>query len=836
MPWHGGLAPAGRGGEGVIGDEGAAGMTVREARLAALAKMRQRREEGGPTRATMPIEPWRLVSRRFSATGLGEAETLFAVANGYMGMRGTHDEGLPSHDPAFFLNGFHETWPIPYGESAFGFATTGQTIVSAPDGSVIRLYVDEEPLVLSESRLLAYERVLDMRAGLLERSVRFRTVRGAVVELKSQRLVSLHWRHLAAICYEVTLISGAAELAIASELVTHLPRPKEGSDDPRVGVRMTDSALEPVAQTCDDTRVVLELRTRSSGMGLACGMEHAIDTQLSYSLDSSVEEDEGRVVFFLDAEPGIPARVTKLLGYHHAEHAASGDLRRRVARTLDRAANDGFARIAEIQRERLDAFWEHSDIAIEGPGDIQQAVRFNLFQLRQASARVEGHGIAAKGLTGRGYEGQYFWDTEIYVLPCLTYTQPHVARRLLHFRYEMLDAARRRAKQLGHRGALFPWRTISGEEASAYYAAGTAQYHINAAISYAVRQFVRVTGDEEFLAREGVEILVETARFWSDLGFFSQRRDGKFCIQGVTGPDEYSAVVDNNAYTNLMARENLSGAVECLQLLQETDPEAHATLVGRLKIAPSEPEEWSRAAANMFVPYDERTGVLLQDEHFLNRKPWDFDGTPVEKYPLLLHYHPLNIYRHQVIKQTDVVLATFLAGNQFSLDEKRRVFEYYDPLTTADSSLSSCVQSVMASEVGDIEAAYEYFLISAAIDLANLAGNVGDGIHVASCGGVWMALVNGFAGLRDIEGHDLRFAPRLPVDWKSMIFRVIARGSRLEVEMTPDATTYRLLDGRPLSLISDGKHFTVTLDAPVKLPVVADVGDAPGPDLRLVAD
>ena len=798
-------------------------MTVREARLAALARMRERRSAAGPMQAAMPIDPWRLVSRRFSSEGFGESETMFAVANGYMGMRGTHDEGVPSNDPAYFVNGFHETWPIPYGEAAFGFATTGQTIVSAPDGSVMRLYVDEEPLVLSESRLLSYERMLDMRAGLLERSVTFRTARGAVVSLKSRRLVSLHWRHLAAISYEVTLVSGQAELAIASELVTHLPRPK-GSDDPRVGVRMTDSALEPITQTCDGTRIVLELRTRSSAIGLACGMEHHIDTQLRHSVESSVEEDEGRVVFFLDAEPGIPANVTKLLGYHHADHASAGDLVRRVNRTLDRADGDGFERIAQIQRERLDAFWEQSDIAIEGPGDIQQAVRFNLFQVRQASARVEGHGIAAKGLTGRGYEGQYFWDTEIYVLPCLTYTQPHVARRLLRFRYEMLGAARRRAQQLGHRGALFPWRTISGEEASAYYAAGTAQYHINAAISYAVRQFVRVTGDQEFLAREGTEILVETARFWADLGFFSPRRDGQFCIQGVTGPDEYSAVVDNNAYTNLMARENLSAAAECLQLLQDTDPEAHARLVSRLKIGAHEPVEWVRAAEQMFVPYDERAGVLLQDEHFLNRKPWDFEGTPLENYPLLLHYHPLNIYRHQVIKQTDVVLATFLAGDRFSLEEKRRVFEYYDPLTTADSSLSSCVQSVMASEVGDARAAYEYFLISAAVDLANLAGNVGDGIHVASCGGVWMALVNGFAGLRDIEGHDLRFVPRLPVDWQSMSFRLIVRGSRLEVEMTTSATTYRLLDGPPLSLISGGEHFTVSADAPITMPVDDDDG------------
>ena len=585
---------------------------------------------------------------------------------------------------------------------------------------------------------------------------------------------------------------------------------------------MDESALAAVNQFCDDTRVLLELRTRSSGIGLACGMEHHIETELRHSIESSVQEDEGRVVFFLDAVPGVPARITKLLGYHHADQAPPGDLVRRVNRTLDRAAGDGFERIAEVQRERLDAFWEHSDIEIDGPLDIQQAVRFNLFQIRQASARVEGHGIAAKGLTGRGYEGQYFWDTEIYVLPVLTYTQPHVARRLLHFRYEMLEAARRRARQLGHRGALFPWRTISGEEASAYYAAGTAQYHINAAISYAVRQFTRVTADEEFIAREGVEILVETARLWADLGFFSTRRDGQFCIQGVTGPDEYSAVVDNNAYTNLMARENLSAAAEGLVMLRGTDPDAYDRLVARLRIEPHELDEWTRAADQMFIPYDDRAGVLLQDEHFLNRKPWDFEHTPLDHYPLLLHYHPLNIYRHQVIKQTDVVLATFLAGDRFSLDEKRRVFEYYDPLTTGDSSLSSCVQSVMAAEVGDLQAAYDYFLLSAAVDLANLAGNVSDGIHVASCGGVWMALVNGFAGLRDIDGYDLRFSPRLPADWKRMRFRLIFRGSRLEVEMTPDATSYQLLDGAPLTLVSDGQSFTVAGDEPVVVPVVVE--------------
>jgi alpha,alpha-trehalose phosphorylase len=786
---------------------------------------RVERRRSPPVAAAMPVEPWRLVSRRFAREGVGVAETIFAVANGYIGVRGTHDEGLPCSDPAVFVNGFHETWPIPYGESAFGFATTGQTIVSAPNGSVIRLYVDEEPLVLSESVLLSYERVLDMRAGILERAVTFRTARGAIVSVRSQRLASLHWRHLAAMSYEVMLVSGTADLAISSELTAH-PERDHLPDDPRVGMRIDESALDPVAYTCEGTRVLLELRTHESNIGLACGMDHQMETRLPHSVESGAEPNEGRVVFFLDAEPGVPARLTKLLSYHHAERPTSGDLVRRVNRTLDRAVSDGFDRIAGVQRERLDTFWAHSDIVIDGPGDVQQAVRFNLFQIRQASARVEGHGIAAKGLTGRGYEGQYFWDTEIYVMPCLTYTQPHVARRLLHFRHEMLDAARRRAKQLGHVGALFPWRTISGEEASAYYAAGTAQYHINAAISYAVRQFERVTADKEFLIREGIEILVETARFWADLGFFSERRDGQFCIHGVTGPDEYSAVVDNNAYTNLMAAENLTAAAEAVDLVRADHPAAYTRLVGQLKLEPGEPELWRRAAAQMFIPHDDRAGVLLQDEHFLNREPWDFNGTPLDHKPLLLHYHPLNIYRHQVIKQTDVVLATFLAGHRFSVEEKSRVFDYYDPLTTADSSLSSCVQSVMASEVGNAQTAYEYFLLSVAVDLANLAGNTADGIHVASCGGVWMALVHGFAGLRDPNGADLNFTPRLPAEWDAMRFRLRVRGSHLEIHMTRDATTYRLLGGPPVPLTSDDHPVIVTAEEAVTLPVRPSVPSA----------
>jgi alpha,alpha-trehalose phosphorylase len=460
-------------------------------------------------------------------------------------------------------------------------------------------------------------------------------------------------------------------------------------------------------------------------------------------------------------------------------------------------------------RRHVEDFWSRSDVQLEGAADLQQAVRFNLFELMQATARGEGLGVPAKGLTGHGYEGHYFWDTEIYVAPFLVHTTPQWAKQVLQFRCGMLQAARTRAREIGHGGALYPWRTITGAEASAWYAAGTAQYHINADIAYALRQYGQVTGDVDFILDHGAEVLIETGRLWMELGYFSERRAGHFSINSVTGPDEYTTVVDNNAYTNLMAKEHLESAVTLLEWLAAREPATHAALVGKLAISEDEVDGWRQAAAAMHVPRHADLGIVLQDEHFLERKRWDFDATPLDKYPLLLHHHPLELYRHQVIKQTDVVLATYLLGHYFSDEEKRRTFDYYDPLTTGDSTLSACIQSVMASEVGYPEAALEYFVHACAVDLADVHGNTADGIHIASCGGTWLALVAGFAGLRETDS-DVCFSPRLPAEWDRLRFRVQVRGQLVEVDMTHEGTAYRLVEGTGLLIHHFGEPMRLT--------------------------
>ncbi|HEY9324897.1 MAG TPA: glycosyl hydrolase family 65 protein, partial [Agromyces sp.] len=494
-------------------------------------------------------------------------------------------------------------------------------------------------------------------------------------------------------------------------------------------------------------------------------------------------------------------------------------------RTLDRAAELGLAELFEQQRAWLDDFWARSDVEIEGQAAIQQATRWNLFQLAQATARTDGDGVAAKGVSGSGYGGHYFWDTEVYVMPFLSYTAPVVARNVLRFRQRMLPAARARALELNQLGALFPWRTINGQESSAYYAAGTAQYHIDADISYALNQYVRATGDQDFLARGAIDILVETARMWEDLGFWRSNADDVFHIHGVTGPDEYTTVVNDNLYTNVMARANLAAAASAVDDLQVLDPAAYDRLVERLSVTPAEVASWRRAAFHMHIPFDEQLGIHPQDSAFLQKELWDLEATPDDRRPLLLHYHPLVIYRFQVLKQADVVLALYLQGDRFSTEAKRANFEYYDPLTTGDSTLSAVVQSIVASEVGYHELAMRYFRSALFVDLADLHNNTADGVHVASTGGVWSALVSGFGGFRDHNGV-FTFEPRLPDGWQRLTFRVTLRGTRLRVTLDPESISFAVEDGIEARVRVRGAEVVVSTGSDVSVPL-----DGQGPRL-----
>ncbi len=786
-------------------------------------------------RSRFPADPWRLVETRFDASDLGTTESIFSVGNGYLGLRGNYEESRDFSMNGTFLNGFHETWPIQHAEEAFGFAKVGQTIVNAPDAKVIRLYVDDEPLELSADDIVAYERTLDLRAGVLSRHVVWRTPSGRRVQVDSTRMVSFTQRHLAVMTFEVTLLDGDAPVTISSQVLNRqdadrgaaVELAKAATEfDPRKAVMFGHRALVPENEhgVLPEGRLALRYKCAQSGMTIALACDHELHTSSPHTAAYERGDDMVKAIYQVNAEQGVPIRLTKTVAYHSARVVPTSELLDRCLRTLDRIGEEGLDKQAHDQRQWLEEYWERSDVEIEGQPALQQAVRWNLFSLAQASARADGSGIPAKGVTGSGYGGHYFWDTEVYVMPFLTYTNPWMARNALRFRASLLDSARHRARQLAQKGALFAWRTINGEEASAYYAAGTAQYHIDADVAFALSQYVGATGDYEFLDQQAVDILVETARLWADLGFWRDEDGGTFHIHGVTGPDEYTTVVNDNLYTNVMARFNLRRAAQAVRFIREKRPENYRAMTHRVGLKDGEVELWERAAIGMNIPYDEHLGIHPQDLHFLEREMWDLDHTPQDKRPLLLNYHPLVIYRFQVLKQADVVLALFLQGEEFSREEKKADFDYYDPITTGDSTLSAVVQSIIAAEVGYHDLALRYFHAALFVDLADRHGNTSDGVHVASTGGVWSALASGFGGFRDLGNGQWCLDPRLPDDWDSLTFRLTLRGTRVRVTITSDTLVLVVEDGQGrLTFGVGGESVTVGPECPVTY-ALADQG------------
>jgi len=770
-----------------------------------------------------PADEWNVIEKAFHPEFLAQLETMLALGNGYLGMRGCPEEGGPNAENGTFINGFYETRPIIYGEEAYGFARTGQTICNVTDSKIIKLFVDDEPFWLPNAHLLKYDRRLNMKSGTLDREILWETPAGKQVSIRSRRLVSFVNRHVAAISYCVTLLNAQAFVVISSEIATNELSARSNEDDSRLAKPFSGRILHPRTSYYKDRRIVLCHATDKSRLTLTCTSDNALESSCPHSYKVAHTADFGQVAFTIEAQAGCPIQLTKYMVYHASQTACAEELCGRAEWTMDRVVNQGFQQLLASQEQYMDDFWRRSDVRIKNimedritrsTVEIQQAIRFNLFHILQASARAEGTGVPAKGLTGQAYEGHYFWDTEIYLLPFLTYTSPRIARNLLAFRYTMLPQARARAKELGHRGAMFPWRTISGEEASAYYAAGTAQYHINADIMYALRKYVQATGDELFLRDYGAEMLIETARLWLDLGFYSDAKGGKFCINGVTGPDEYKTVVNNNAYTNLMARENLRYAAQVIESLRTTEPDAYDALVQKTALEASEVKEWIRAAENMYVPYDETLDIIPQDDSFLDREPWDFQNTPADHFPLLLFYHPLNIYRKQVIKQADVVLAMFLLGDGFPMETKKRNFDFYDPLTTGDSSLSSCVEAIIAAQIGDMDKAFRYGMAALLMDLADVGGNVKDGCHIASMGGTWMMLTYGFGGMRDNDGT-LSFWPRrAPEENAELRFPLTYRGQLLEIEIGLDKVEYALREGERLVIRHETEEILLTRESP----------------------
>ena len=758
------------------------------------------------TEEEFPVEPWQVRETRLDLNLLAQSESLFALSNGHIGLRGNLDEGEPHGLPGTYLNSFYEIRPLPYAEAGYGYPEAGQTLVDVTNGKIIRLLVEDEPFDVRYGELLAHERVLDLRAGTLTRRAHWRSPAGKEIKIVSTRLVSLPHRGIAAIEYVVEAVEEFVRVTVQSELVANEDQP-ETSDDPRVSA-ILENPLEAVDHENTDTGAVLMHRTRASALMISAAMDHEIEVEGRVEFSTDARPDLARTTVICGLRAGQKLRIVKYLAYGWSSMRSRPALRDQAAAAIHSARYSGWQGLLDSQRAYLDDFWENADVEVEGDPESQQAVRFGMFHLLQASARAERRAIAAKGLTGTGYDGHAFWDTEAYVLPVLTYTAPHTVADALRWRASTLDLARERAAELGLDGASFPWRTIRGQECSAYWPAGTAAWHINADIAMAFERYRVVTGDDDLERECGLKVLVETARLWMSIGHHD--RHGVWHLDGVTGPDEYTAIVRDNVFTNLMAAHNLVTAAEACN--------RHPEEAAEMDVTTEETAAWRDAADAVNIPYDAELGVHQQCEGFTTFAEWDFEAN--QTYPLLLHEAYVCLYPAQVIKQADLVLAMQLQSHAFTPEQKARNVDYYERRMVRDSSLSACTQAVMCAEVGHLELAHDYAYEAALIDLRDLHHNTRDGLHMASLAGAWMTMVVGFGGLRDDEGI-LSLDPLLPDGISRLRFRLRWRDFRLTVAVDHSEVTYTVHDGpdREVAIRHAGQHLTLNTDAPTTVAV-----------------
>ncbi|WP_042142869.1 glycoside hydrolase family 65 protein [Paucisalibacillus sp. EB02] len=753
---------------------------------------------------------WKVQSNATDINTLLLEESLFFNGNGYIGIRGNLEEGLPKHAKTIrgsYINGFHDIVDIPYGEKLFAFPEKQQKLLNIIDAQGIEIWVGEdnyrEKVSLHSGEVLDYTRILHLDKGITERVLHWKSNKGYELIVNFKRLVSFHTRELFHQFITLTPVSKDIPIQIVSSVNGDVKNFAD-KDDPRVASD-DEKRLSISNLSWTDESSFVEVQTKSSKLHAAVLSTVSVSSE---SISYRYEINDGASIqtimkMILNKEMTLDKRT------FIADSTRYEDLQGSLLAINNKTASLSFSELAKLQQEYMASFWNKTDVTIDGEDQIQEAIRFNLYHLLQSAGQDGKTSIAAKGLSGEGYEGHYFWDTEIYLLPMFTMTNPELARKLLHYRYSILDSARERAKEMGHKkGALYPWRTIIGTECSSYYPAGTAQYHISADIAYSYVQYYLATNDKSFLKDFGTEVLLETARLWLEVGHYQHN---EFRIDAVTGPDEYTAIVNNNYYTNVMAKYNLQWAHKFSLLIQEEDPIYWQTLKNKLSLDDSELERFLSAANAMYLPMDKTLNINPQDDTFLQKEKWDFEGTPTEHYPLLLHYHPLTIYRYQVCKQADTVLAHFLVEDEQSEYVMKASYNYYEKVTTHDSSLSSCVYSMMGARVGYLDKAYDYFIETARLDLDNIQGNTKDGLHMANMGGTWMAIVAGFAGMR-LKENGLYFRPQLPKQWDGYAFHIQYHGQLLMIRNQKDSFIVELLSGDQVDLYIWDKKYTITTD------------------------
>ncbi|MGE5463217.1 MAG: glycoside hydrolase family 65 protein [Syntrophothermus sp.] len=720
---------------------------------------------------------WKITEESFHLEKLHHKETVFTIGNGYLSTRGAFEEKYPGEMRATFMHGVFDDVPVVFTE-----------LVNAPDWLEMDIHLDGERFSLAEGELLSFTREVDLHTATLTRDLRWRSPRGRETHLVFERFTSLAEEHLCAVHVTIT------------------PENYSGRVDVHAGLNGETDTLgfkhwEWLGQGVRGRDAWIRLRTRQTKIELAMAENLSM---LVAGRSSRVAawnvHNHPMLVASSKVKPGESATVTKWVTSY-----TSRDVKNpvKMARnTLKRATSQSWDQVWETHRQAWESEWDRSDVVIEGDDEAQLAIRFNIFQLLIAAPRHDERvNLGAKTLSGYGYRGHSFWDTEIFMLPFFIYVRPEIARLLLSYRWHLLEAAKAKAKANNFDGAQYPWESAgTGEEVTPTWVldprdktkliriwTGDIEIHISADVALAIWKYWKATGDTSFLLERGAEVILETARFWGSRVEWVEEQK-RYEISDIIGPDEYHDHVDNNAYTNALARWNLQAALTLKSWLETDYPAEWKRINRRVRLKPAELKHWQHVIEHMYLPFDPETRLVEQFEGYFQRRDVDLAQLEPRKESVQSLFGIEGANETQVLKQPDVLMLMYLLPDLYDSETVRANYEYYTKRTdhTYGSSLGPSIMAIMACRVGDTEAAYEHFMRAARADLFDVRDNAGDGIHGASAGGLWQAIVFGFAGLEQTE-EGWRTNPRLPESWKRVAFNIVDHHKQIHFDVTKDS-------------------------------------------------
>ncbi|GGF73540.1 maltose phosphorylase [Paenibacillus albidus] len=753
----------------------------------------------------LTIDEWSIIEESFNPQTQEISESVFSIGNGYMGGRANFEEQYSGHSlQGSYMAGVYYPDKTRVGWWKNGYPEYFAKVLNSTNWIGINVEIDGVPLDLATCSVTAFRRVLDMKEGTLSRSFTAVLEDGKEVRVESLRIVSMVRQEIGAIRYSIVPVNFSGTITLTPYLDGDIKNKDSNYDE---------KFWNEVEKNAEPDSGYLTLKTKKLDFHVTTAMAFDIlvnGEKLAIPAEAIQREKYVGATADVTVQAGDQVVIYKYAANVTSRNYGLGQLVEAAHSALHSAREAGFALLLSEQAEAWKAKWKESDISIEGDVSAQQAIRFNIFQLNQTYTGEDDRlNIGPKGFTGEKYGGSTYWDTEAYCVPFyLSTADASIARNLLIYRYKHLDKAKENARKLGFtKGALYPMVTMNGEECHNEWEITFEEIHRNGAIAYAIYNYVNYTGDKAYLGQYGLEVLVEISRFWEERVHYSADKD-KYVMLGVTGPNEYENNVNNNWYTNRIASWTMEYTLEALAYLQENETSRYHELLDKLALQVNETEKWTEIIAGMYYPEDAERGIFLQQDGFLDKELIQVKDLPPEHLPLNQKWSWDRILRSCFIKQADVLQGLYFLGDRYDLETKQRNFDFYEPITVHESSLSPCIHAILACELGYKEKAYEMYLRTSRLDLDNYNNDTEDGCHTTSMAGTWMSIVHGFGGLR-VQQDRLILNPSNPGHWTSYAFKIMFRGARLNISVTDKQVTVANETGIPAQITIYDKEYTV---------------------------